>query len=88
MYLCLLTELRCRNPLEHFEHCSLTLEFAVIASLVAKSLPVNLVVWKAGCAQRLSEEMPSSARGQAKFSLLRIAVATRTADVCTADKQH
>jgi len=38
--------------------------------------------------KRLSEDVPSKAPGQAKISVLKIAVATRTADVCTADKQH
>lgn len=92
-----LTELHCRDPCEHIAFwkpfpdltvCCLHNSSFDIAKLVAKSLPVNLIVWNAGCMKRLSEDMPSKSLGQAKFSVLKIAVATRTADVCTADKQH
>lgn len=38
--------------------------------------------------EMLSEESPSKTPGQAKFSILNVAVATRAADVCTVDKQR
>lgn len=97
VYLYVFTELNCRDPFQHIAFWKLFPDLTVfclynssydIAKLVARSLPVNLTVWKAGCMKRLSEDMPSKTLGQAKFSVLKIAVATRTADVCTADKQH
>lgn len=97
VYLYVLTDLHCRDPFEHTTFwklcpgltvCCLYNSSCDVAKLVAQSLPVNLIVWKAGCMKRLSEDRPSKTLGQAKFFVLEIAVATRTADVCTPDEQH